>query len=124
MKQTYLIKPLLFFLFLINGLTVWAQKKVSINENWEFSKTVDATNWEKINLPHTWNAKDVIDETPGYYRGIGWYKKKLNISVEKSQKIFLHFEGANSIPNFLLTKNWLVSMLAAIRLSILILRLF
>nr|WP_294898218.1 glycoside hydrolase family 2 TIM barrel-domain containing protein [uncultured Pedobacter sp.] len=96
MKQTYLIKPLLFFLFLINGLTVWAQKKVSINENWEFSKTVDATNWEKINLPHTWNAKDVIDETPGYYRGIGWYKKKLNISVEKSQKIFLHFEGANS----------------------------
>lgn len=93
MKRKYYLS---IVLFLINALTVFAQKKVSVNENWEFSKTADSPNWEKINLPHTWNAKDVIDETPGYYRGVGWYKKKLNISAEKNQKIFLHFEGANN----------------------------
>lgn len=62
-------------------------KKVPINQNWEFSKTQDTTNWEKIQIPHTCNDKNVIDEIPDYYRGIGWYKKDLNVSAKKMKRL-------------------------------------
>src|SRR5690606_31551380 len=46
-------------------------------------------------IPHTWNAKDVIDDTPGYYRGDGWYKKTIYIPQEwKAKEIYIFFEGA------------------------------
>jgi beta-galactosidase len=49
-----------------------------------------------INLPHSWNDKDVLDDEPGYYRGIGWYKKNLYVDSSFANKnIFLHFEGVN-----------------------------
>ncbi|TDG36172.1 glycoside hydrolase family 2 protein [Pedobacter changchengzhani] len=94
LKKT--VQRCLFILLTFNGLATIAQKKVSINENWEFSKVEQSTNWEKINLPHTWNATDVIDEIPGYYRGIGWYKKQLKVSFSKNERVYLKFEGANN----------------------------
>ncbi len=78
---------------------------VSLNSNWLFAKDpgrqINATNlgslkWTSINVPHTWNAFDVMDDEPGYYRGIGWYKKKLNLKPEwKNKKLALYFEAAN-----------------------------
>ena len=35
----------------------------------------DDSDWDAINLPHTWNQFDSRDEAPGYWRGIGWYRK-------------------------------------------------
>ena len=35
--------------------------------------------WQDVNLPHTWNAKDIFDDEPDYYRGIGWYRKQLDV---------------------------------------------
>lgn len=85
---------------------------VGINEGWDFSKTVtlslskgssgstttsgEKSNWQPVNFPHTWNAADVMDDEPGYYRGNGWYKKTLAINnTWKSKKVYLYFEGAN-----------------------------
>lgn len=52
--------------------------------------------WSRIDLPHTWNAQDVSDEQPGYWRGIGWYRKHFRIdSKYAGQRIVLEFEGAN-----------------------------
>src|SRR5579863_6050309 len=34
----------------------------------------DDADWLPVDLPHTWNAHDVTDEKPGYWRGIGWYR--------------------------------------------------
>jgi beta-galactosidase len=96
MKSSILIKTFLAVILIFSGLIVHAQTKVSINQGWEFSKSETAKGWDKINLPHTWNAEDVIDETPGYYRGVGFYKKKLNIVPTKNQKVYLQFEGANN----------------------------
>jgi beta-galactosidase len=96
MKSNILIKTFLAVLLIISGLLVHAQTKVSINQGWEFSKSETAKGWEKVNLPHTWNAEDVIDEIPGYYRGVGFYKKTLNIVPTKNQKVYLQFEGANN----------------------------
>jgi len=53
--------------------------------------------WKKVNLPHTWNKSDALDQTPGYRRNISWYEKDIFIPTNKSDKIYkLHFDGVNS----------------------------
>ncbi|RPD47154.1 beta-galactosidase [Hymenobacter sediminis] len=80
--------------------------KQSINDNWLFRKAADTedftkepatpTNWEKVSVPHTWNATDVLDDEPGYYRGMGWYRKLLYVPASWQQRsVYLYFEGAN-----------------------------
>ena len=52
--------------------------------------------WERINLPHTWNSNDDSDDESGYYQGPGWYAKVLRVPAEWADKqVFIHFEGAN-----------------------------
>lgn len=51
--------------------------------------------WKKVNLPHTWNTKDIFDDKPGYHRGIGWYRR--GFKVPKSwagKRIVMRFEAA------------------------------
>jgi beta-galactosidase len=76
----------------------------NLSRDWEFVKDSDnrsvspssGSSWQSINLPHTWNAVDVMDDTPGYYRGAGWYKKTLKVDPSWiGKRVFLHFEGAN-----------------------------
>jgi beta-galactosidase len=71
----------------------------NINKGWEFIKDTEKNStakWEPVDLPHTWNVHDVMDDIPGYYRGIGWYKKKLETgTVTGDKQFFLYFEGAN-----------------------------
>ena len=55
------------------------------------------SDWVTVDLPHTWNAGDVIDEQRGYRRGISWYRKKLFIPSEaRDKKITLRFDGVAS----------------------------
>lgn len=52
--------------------------------------------WQKIDIPHTWNAEDTDDETPGYFRGKCMYRKSVVIPASKSkERVFIYFEGAN-----------------------------
>ncbi len=79
--------------------------KISLDDNWKFYnenyqnaelKNVNDTNWESINIPHTWNSIDAFSDSTYYRRGIGWYRKSFNISEDlKGKKIYLYFEGAN-----------------------------
>ncbi len=78
--------------------------KTNLNKNWgywpnntkDITKVEASTSWTKINLPHTWNDKDVVDSEPGYRRSASWYKKELNIDELSSEVIYqLYFEGAN-----------------------------
>lgn len=75
-----------------------------INDQWQFIKDSNARQaapaktaaWQSVHLPHTWNIDDVMDDEPGYYRGVGWYKRKLVIDPSwKGKQLFLFFEGAN-----------------------------
>lgn len=55
----------------------------NLNEGWYFTKQNTAVptgipaekGWEKISLPHTWNAMDGQDGRGSYYRGTCWYVK-------------------------------------------------
>ncbi|TLM87403.1 glycoside hydrolase family 2 TIM barrel-domain containing protein [Hymenobacter jeollabukensis] len=76
-----------------------------LNDGWLFRKDAarslnpaapPADGWEALSLPHTWNAQDVLDDEPGYYRGTGWYRKTLPLPADWAQRrLYLHFEGAN-----------------------------
>ncbi len=50
--------------------------------------------WERVDIPHTWNAYDVTDAEAGYWRGIGWYRKHFRVdSKYEGKRIVLEFEG-------------------------------
>lgn len=67
---------------------------ISLNNGWEF-KLDKETSFKKVNLPHTWNAEDAVDDKKNIYRGEGIYKKNLKLNLTQGQKAFLYFEGAN-----------------------------
>ncbi|MES2488006.1 MAG: glycoside hydrolase family 2 TIM barrel-domain containing protein, partial [Bacteroidota bacterium] len=77
--------------------------KQSINTSWQFHKGDDINEdakdyWQGINIPHTWNAEDVMDDTPGYYRGIGWYQKEIYIPKGwQGKSVYIYFEGAGQL---------------------------
>ncbi len=68
----------------------------------------DDSEWNRINLPHTWNAYDVSDAESGYWRGIGWYRKHFRIdSKYAGKRIVLEFEGANQMAEVWLNGKYL-----------------
>uniref|UniRef100_UPI0025E259EA sugar-binding domain-containing protein n=1 Tax=Marivirga sp. TaxID=2018662 RepID=UPI0025E259EA len=71
----------------------------TINSNWSFAlgEKSDKAEWHSVNLPHSWNKTDPFDDEKGYYRGLAWYKRKLEIDKSDNRKRFLHFEGVNQI---------------------------
>lgn len=79
----------------------------TINDNWKFSPensdnfalmNLNESGWKTVDIPHTWNASDVLDDTPDYKRGASWYRKNLQINPNlKTKRIFLYFEGANQV---------------------------
>lgn len=79
----------------------------TINESWKFSQidskenyknNLDTTTWTEVSMPHTWNAKDAIDDVLGFFQGPCWYRKELFIGDEASKKnVVLHFDGANQV---------------------------
>lgn len=83
------------------------RSKVSFNSGWLFIKdslgdaiTPNATtlDWQAVQLPHTWNDKDVLnDGKRGYYRNVGWYKKNFRLKPEEGKQYYLQFEGVNQV---------------------------
>jgi beta-galactosidase len=81
------------------------RQSVSFNKSWLFSKDSSANpslsassrlTWTKVSLPHTWNSKDVMDDQPGYYRGVGWYKNSFaSVALPGSKRVYMCFNGVN-----------------------------
>lgn len=110
-------KKLLLITFLITSINLFSadRERNTINEDWLFIKGYQETgyeynlvtsNWEKVDLPHTWNIWDSFDMrveedlhfdvAEYYYRGPGWYRKSLSIPEEdRGKRIFIEFEAAN-----------------------------
>ena len=76
---------------------------ISINANWVFSKEAQQVpaalpqDWEKVNLPHSWNAQDGQDGGNDYHRGTCYYAKTLRKAEWPCEgRYFLEIQGANS----------------------------
>ncbi len=51
--------------------------------------------WERITMPHCFNAIDAVDPDQPYYQGPGWYRLSLDPSLfEADGRYLLRFEGA------------------------------
>jgi beta-galactosidase len=75
-----------------------------------FMPGYDDSWWNRIELPHTWNAYDVMDAQAGYWRGIGWYRKHFRVGSQYVDKrVVLHFEGVNQTANVWLNGKYLGS---------------
>lgn len=79
------------------------RKIININDGWHFSKDYEQvpkeipTDWESVQLPHTWNASDGQDGGNDYYRGKCLYIKEINReALPKNDRYFLEINGANS----------------------------
>ena len=54
---------------------------IELNQGWQFIKedvglpAAMPTDWNSVDLPHTWNAVDGNDGNGSYYRGSCWYAK-------------------------------------------------
>ena len=76
---------------------------ININKDWRFSKkpqstpTALPTDWESVDLPHTWNGTDGQDGGNDYYRGKCAYAKALTADELGSAPVhYLQFDGVNS----------------------------
>ncbi|MBK0382348.1 DUF4982 domain-containing protein [Pedobacter sp. SD-b] len=106
------IRSILFIVVSCSFLNTQAQQSKRLNNNWEFlredlggiweavrpvkpgsSESVPV--WEKVNLPHCFNATDAVDPDVNYYEGPGWYRTNLKIDNPYNKgRTLLHFEGA------------------------------
>ena len=76
---------------------------ININANWVFSKEATeipsqiGENWEKVDLPHSWNSVDGQDGGNDYFRGTAYYAKTLTkAELPVAQQYYLEIQGANS----------------------------
>lgn len=75
---------------------------IPFNENWYFSREDTGlprtlpSDWEKVTLPHTWNAIDGQDGRGDYYRGACWYAKEFPTPPDaEGKKVFLEVLAAS-----------------------------
>ncbi len=55
------------------------------------------SDYQTVNLPHTWNALDGQDGGFDYKRGVAWYLKTIAVKPQKDARVYVEFLGANSI---------------------------
>lgn len=101
------IVNLLLIGLLIAGSAV-ARDVTSFNAGWEFKKgpfskeIVRAVanwngKWEKVEIPHTWNARDMQTRYDDFYEGVGYYRKEYFCPENlKNKRVFLRFEGVGA----------------------------
>ena len=74
-----------------------------INQDWAFAKKITSApasipaEWEKLNLPYTWNGKDGQDGGNDYFRGTCAFAKTLTAAeLPEGEEKYLQFDGVNS----------------------------
>lgn len=106
MKHLYLICLLACLLW--GGTALSAREVTVFNDGWEFKKGPFSDepmksasqwngNWEKVRIPHTWNAQDMQLKTNSFYAGEAYYRKKYHFPREmQGKRVYLRFEGVGS----------------------------
>ena len=79
----------------------WEFIRQDMANAWEVFRPVQAGKpesvplWQKVDLPHCWNATDAVAPDVNYYQGYGWYRKYLQVdNPYQNGRTYLEFEGA------------------------------
>lgn len=96
MKYIYIV----IYIFIFGNIS--GQRIIyNLNHNWQFrfSHQVERK-FQKVILPHTWNAIDALAGKSDYKRGLGNYERKLFIDSDlRGKRLFLKFNGVNTVAN-------------------------
>jgi len=95
-QKIKILTGLLMFSMVLNIFQSRGQTKTTIDKNWTFMNEANA-DFQKVDLPHTWNKLDAFDEESGFYRGVGIYIKTVTLDKVDGRKFFLSFDGAATI---------------------------
>ena len=64
----------------------------------ESGDRISEKGWQDVNIPHTWNAEDVLTEGDHCYQGVAWYRCSFDLPKgEKKQAIF--YSLRRSVPD-------------------------
>ena len=64
-------------------------------EAWRGTAASDNVSWDKVAMPHCFNAFDAVDPDRAYYQGPGWYRTTFAAANPfPNGRTLLHFEGA------------------------------
>lgn len=97
----------LFLAGLLMAVGTAAREVIPFNSGWEFKKGPFAEEpmkaaaswngqWEQVEIPHTWNAKD-MQRYDNFYEGAAYYRKEYVCPEEmKDKRVFLRFEGVGA----------------------------
>ncbi|MDH6533608.1 beta-galactosidase [Parabacteroides sp. 52] len=96
------------FLALAGQISLYGRVVESFNSGWSFKKAPAGneliqqvrtweTGWQEVDLPHTWNAKDMQVAAASFYEGIAYYRKHYFFpETMKGKRVFLRFEGVGA----------------------------
>jgi beta-galactosidase len=81
------------------------RRTIDLDKDWRFLRadapgaeapSFDDRAWSRVTVPHTWNAKDGQDGGGDYYRGVGWYRRRVAIPKgESGRELYVELDGAN-----------------------------
>lgn len=76
----------------------WQFKKGPFTEDPVKFKTIFEGKWSDVELPHTWNGKDMQLKYNEFYAGDAYYRKSfLADETLKDKRVFLRFEGVGQV---------------------------
>jgi beta-galactosidase len=80
---------------------------LDLDEGWMFLRGdppaaetpgMEEVGWAPIRVPHTWNAVDGQDGGNDYYRGPGWYRRRVSVPAALAgRRLFLQFDAASTV---------------------------
>jgi beta-galactosidase len=73
----------------------WEYLQGPMSGPWQVWHSEEVATWQKVVMPHCFNAHDGCDPDVPYYRGNGWYRTHVPIANPfQNGRTLLHFEGA------------------------------
>jgi beta-galactosidase len=99
------------------GVAAAGRTSLSLDAGWRFLACDQAgaaqpafndAGWQKVDLPHTWNAFDGEDGGNNYRRGAGWYRRHLRVDPAMAgRRLYLQFDGASLMADVYVNGTWL-----------------
>src|SRR5262249_12475690 len=94
MNRLQVLRTIIFSTVINFCFCAFATETTLIDSDWRFHQgdtngaeqiSFDDSNWDVVNVPHNWGWKEA-QEGKEYYRGISWYRRKLDIGKPESGK--------------------------------------
>lgn len=82
------------------------RSQIELTDAWRFVKEdvkggqgvdYDDTSWQRLSIPHNWGYEEAEQGNRNYYRGLGWYRRDLDIYIKEENRYFIKFEAASSV---------------------------